>query len=145
MEKAFSDFDEIPSLEELNRFSKGTLMEQLGIQYTEVIKGKVVGQMPVDQKTIQPTGILHGGASIALAETVAGLGSMCLVDLKTQEIRGINITASHVGGIREGYVIAEANIIHQGRTTHIWNVDVKDSNNRLISTIRVTNIILTKR
>lgn len=145
MGKAFSDFEEIPSLEELNQLSKESLIGQLGIEYTEVTKGKVVGRMPVDQRTRQPIGILHGGASIALAETVAGLGSMCLVNLKEQEIRGLNIVASHVGGISEGYVIAEANIIHQGRTTHIWNVDVKDLNKRLISTIRVTNIILTKK
>ncbi|MDP4206148.1 MAG: hotdog fold thioesterase, partial [Bacteroidota bacterium] len=88
-DKSLPDFGRIPSLEELNDRSKNTLVSNLGIEYTEVKQGKVIAQMPVDERTKQPMGILHGGASLALAETVAGLGSMCLIDINTQQARGI--------------------------------------------------------
>jgi|APDOM4702015159_1054818.scaffolds.fasta_scaffold00327_6 uncharacterized protein (TIGR00369 family) len=131
-------------LEQINKKVEGTLVEHLGIVFTKVGKGVVEATMPVDSRTIQPVGILHGGATIALAETIAGLGSMLLVDASTYEARGIQLSTNHVSGAKGGEVLGIATIIHQGETTHIWNVDVVQGE-RLISTIRVTNMILRRR
>ncbi len=127
-----------------NAINKGTLMEHLDIIYTKVEEGTVIGRMPVNETTMQPDRILHGGANLALAETVAGLGSAVLVDLKTHLIRGAQVSANHVGTATEGYVFALAKIVHKGKNTHVWNIDVSDENNKLVSTCRITNIIIKK-
>ena len=132
------------SLEDINKLNNGTLMEKLLIEYLEVEEGRVVAKMPVCKSTQQPEGILHGGASLALAETVAGLGSMVLVDHKEFSPRGSQVSANHVGSALEGDVFAYADIIHKGKNTHVWNVDVKTSEGKLVSTCRVTNIIVKK-
>lgn len=131
-------------LELINESFKGTLMESLGIVFTKAEAGRVEATMPVDHRTIQPFGILHGGATIALAETIAGHGSMILIDSATKEVRGMQLSTSHISGAREGEVKGVATIIHQGGSTHLWNVDVFQGE-RLISTIRVTNMIIDRR
>ncbi len=132
------------TLEELNKLNKGTLMEQLHIEYLEVGEGHIIAQMPVNERTKQPAGILHGGANLALAETVAGLGSAVIVDLNEYEVRGSQVSANHVGTAHSGQVIAEANLIHRGKYTHVWNIDIKDGNGRLLSTARITNFLIRK-
>jgi uncharacterized protein (TIGR00369 family) len=132
------------SLDELNKLSQNTLMQQLGIEYLETREGYVKAKMPVDKRTLQPMGILHGGASLALAETIGSLGSILLVDLNKYEVRGANISANHVGAATEGYVYGVAQIIHRGRYTHVWNITIKDENDRLISVSRLTNMIIEK-
>ncbi len=132
------------TLKELNDFSENTLMQQLGIEYLETSDGYVKAKMPVDERTLQPMGILHGGASLALAETIGSLGSVLLTDLSKYEVRGANINANHVGAVSKGYVIGEARIVHQGRYTHVWNIEIKDADGRLISISRLTNMIIEK-
>ncbi len=132
------------TLEQLNSLNKGTLMESLGIEYTEITQGYVTATMPVDHRTKQPAGILHGGASIALAETIAGLGSWLLVDPSQSEVRGAQVTANHVRACTAKQVIAKATIVHKGNNTHVWNVDVFDPEEQLVSTIRVTNFIVAR-
>lgn len=132
------------TIEEINRLNKGTLMEQLDIEYIEVGEGSLIARMPVNEKTYQPDKILHGGANLALAETVAGLGSALLVDHNRFSVRGAQISANHVGSISKGHVLATGNIIHKGSNTHVWNIDIKDENNKLLSTCRITNIIVQK-
>ena len=88
--------------------------------------------------------MLHGGSNLAMAETIAGLGSMLLIDLKKFDIRGAQVSANHTGSLKEGNALATAKILHQGKRTHIWNVDIKDVNGRLISTARVMNMIVKK-
>jgi 1,4-dihydroxy-2-naphthoyl-CoA hydrolase len=131
-------------LEQVNEMVKNTLVGNLGILFTKVEKGRVEATMPVDHRTIQPAGILHGGATIALAETVSGLGSMLLIDVSTRDSRGIQLSTNHISSAREGEVLGIATIVHQGETTHIWNVDVFQGE-RLISSIRVTNMIIQRR
>lgn len=131
-------------LEQVNEMVKNTLVDNLGILFTKVEKGRVEATMPVDHRTIQPAGILHGGATIALAETVSGLGSMLLIDVSTRDSRGIQLSTNHISSAREGEVLGIATIVHQGETTHIWNVDVFQGE-RLISSIRVTNMIIQRR
>lgn len=130
------------NINDLNGLNKNTLMEQLGIEYMEVREGFVKAKMPVDIRTIQPMGILHGGASLALAETISGLGSSVLVDLSKYDVKGASCSANHVGSISEGFVYGYADIIHKGRFTHVWNVDIKDENGRMISTCRFTIMIV---
>ncbi len=96
------------TIDQLNSMNKNTLMEQLGIEYMEVKEGYVKAKMPVDNRTKQPFGILHGGASIALAETIASLGSAVLVDLQKYDIRGAAVNSNHVGAVARGFVYGEA-------------------------------------
>jgi 1,4-dihydroxy-2-naphthoyl-CoA hydrolase len=133
------------SIEDLNKINQGTLMEQLHIEYLEVADGYVKAKMPVNERTKQPMGILHGGANLALAETVGGLGSALIVDLDEFDVRGSQISANHVGTAHTGYVFAEANIIHRGRNTHVWNIDIIDEEGKKVSTCRLTNFVLKKQ
>jgi len=124
--------------------NRNTLMDQLGIEYLSVADGKVTGRMPVDTRTYQPSGILHGGASLALAETLAGLGSSLIVDLSSYNIRGIQVSANHIGSAIDGYVYGLAEIIHRGTMTHLWNVSISNAEGKMISSCRVTNMIIAK-
>ena len=135
---------EVP-LDQLNMRAKHALMGNLGIQYTYASEGRVEATMPVDERTRQPFGILHGGATLALAETVAGLGSMILV--KPDEIVvGMQVSGNHMSSAHEGDTVrAVGTIIHQGRSSHVWNVDVFTSTDKLVSSIRVVNSILKKK
>lgn len=129
-------------IELINQFAKNTLVDNLGIVFTEIGDDYVVATMPVDHRTVRPGGILHGGASIALAESVAGLGSMLLIDFEKFDVKGIQISANHTGSISEGKVIATAKIVHAGKQTHVWDVRIEREDGRLISTERVTNMIV---
>ena len=132
------------TIEQLNALNKGTMMEHLKIEYIETGRGKLTARMPVNETTFQPDRILHGGANLALAETVAGLGSALLVDLKIFSVRGAQVSANHVGSSSKGWVFATGEIIHQGSYTHVWNVNIVNDNKKLISTCRITNVIVKK-
>lgn len=132
------------TLNELNALNKGTLMEQLGIEYLEIADGFVKAKMPVDERTKQPFNILHGGASIAFAETIASLGSALLVDLKKYNVRGATVTANHIGAIARGCVYGEAKLIHRGSITHVWDIEIKDQGGYKISVCRITVIVIPK-
>jgi uncharacterized protein (TIGR00369 family) len=132
-------------IEELNKINQGTLMEQLHIEYLEIGDGYVKGRMPVNERTKQPMGILHGGANLALAETIGGLGSALIVDLDEFDVRGSQISANHVGTAHAGWVFAEAHIIHKGRNTHVWNINIKDEEGKMVSTCRLTNFVIRKK
>lgn len=135
---------EVP-LDQLNARAQHALMGNLGIQYTYASEDRVEATMPVDERTRQPFGILHGGASLALAETVAGLGSMILA--KPDEIVvGMQVSGSHVSSAHEGDTVrAVGTILHKGRSSHVWNVDIFTSTDKLVSTVRVINSILKKK
>ena len=135
---------EIP-LDLLNAQATHALMGNLGIQYTYASPDRIEATMPVDERTRQPFGILHGGATLALAETVAGLGSMitCQPD---EIVVGMQVSGNHVSSAHEGDTVrAVGTIVHRGRSSHVWNVDVFTSTNKLVSTIRVVNSIMKKR
>lgn len=135
---------EVP-LDQLNMRARHALMGNLGIQYTYASEDRVEATMPVDERTRQPFGILHGGATLALAETVAGLGSMILA--KPDEIVvGMQVSSNHMSSAHEGDTVrAVGTIIHKGRSSHVWNVDVFTSTDKLVSSIRVVNSILKKK
>ncbi len=131
-------------LEQLNAMRKDTLMETLEIRYTEIGDDYLVATMPVGPKVYQPAGLLHGGATVALAESVGSTASHFFIDSKKEEIRGLEITANHLRSAREGTVIATARPIHRGRTTHLWEVRVVDEQDKLISICKLTTIVLRK-
>jgi len=132
-------------LEKLNSMTKNTLMETLKIKYIEVGEDYLVATMPVNASVHQPMGLLHGGATVALAESVGSTASHLFIDSKEVEVRGIEITANHLKSKRDGVVTATAKIIHKGRTTHLWEIKVVDEVGKMISLCKLTNIILSKK
>ena len=129
-------------INELNRLTKNTLVAHLGIVFTAVENGCIRATMPVDHRTQQPQQRLHGGASMALAESLGGAGSMSLIDNTKFTVLGIDINGSHVGYTTEKEVIAEAHILFQGKSTHVWDIRISDKNKQLISVCRLTNRII---
>ena len=135
---------EVP-LDLLNERARHALMGNLGIQYTYASDERVEATMPVDYRTRQPFGILHGGATLALAETVAGLGSMIICE-PDEIVVGMQVSGNHISSAHEGDTVrAVATIVHKGRSSHVWNVDVFTSTNKLVSSIRVVNSVMKKR
>ena len=130
--------------DELNIYCAGSMIGHLGIIFTEVKAENIRATMPVSAKTMQPNGMLHGGASLALAETLAGAGSYLKVDREKYHVLGIQVSGNHVSSIKSGTLTADAYCIHEGKTTHVWEVKISDENNKLISVIRVTNMITEK-
>ncbi len=129
----------------LNMSSKGTLMETLGIVYTKVGVDYLEATMPINEKVLQPNGLLHGGASVALAETLGGAASHLFIEDGKHEIRGIEITANHLKSKREGIVKATAKMINQGSTLHLWEIRIEDEVGDLVSLCKLTNIVLLKK
>lgn len=122
---------------------EGTMNHTLGIRFLPTDDDTVLAEMPIGPSTCQYFGILHGGASLAMAETVAGAGSLHIIDSDKYKVCGISVTGNHVGmSATEGKVYGKGTPIHIGRTTHIWNVDIIGEDGRLISTERVTNMII---
>lgn len=121
-----------------------TLLHSLGIELIKIEKGRVVATMPVDDRTRQPFGFLHGGASVALAETVASVGAFEMIDKETEAAVGLEINANHVKGKRDGVVTAVGEVIHKGRTTMVWEVKITDEKDQLICISRCTLAIINK-
>ncbi len=136
---------ESSNADQLNELCENSLVDNLGIVFVSAEQGRVVAKMPVDRRTIQPFKILHGGASLALAETVASAGSALLIDLSRSNVVGIEVNGNHVGSATSGYVIATAIIVHQGERTHVWNVEIVDETNRKIMVGRVTVMVVDKK
>ena len=133
------------SLEHINQISRHALVGNLGIQFTYAAEDRVEATMPVDHRTRQPFGILHGGATLALAETVAGFGSI-LCSQPDETMVGMQVSGNHVSSAHEGDTVrAVATIIHRGQSSHVWNVDVFTSTDKLISSIRVLNSVMRRK
>ena len=139
-----SGMDQKKMLEKLNAMTAGTLMQTLGIVYTDIGEDYLVATMPVNSSVHQPMGLLHGGATVALAESVASAASMLFIDSRKYEVRGLEISANHVKSKKSGEVIATARIIHRGKSTQLWEVRVEDEKGDLISLCRQTSIVLEK-
>lgn len=131
-------------LELCKKYSENTLMQTLEIEYIDVGDDFLKAKMPVNSRVHQPMGLLHGGASVALAESVGSAASMLFVDANAFEVRGIEISANHLKSKREGTVFATARIIHKGRKLHLWQIKITDETNQLISLCKLTNMILPK-
>ena len=131
-------------LQKINDMMRNTLMETLEIKFTEIGEDYLVATMPVNSRVYQPMGLLHGGASVALAESVGSTASYIFLNAPDYEVRGIEISANHVKSKKEGIVTATARPIHKGKTTHLWEIKITDEQNNLISLCKLTNIIIPK-
>ena len=135
-------FDKEKILSMFNLFSKNTLMETLEIEFIDAGEDFLVAKMPVNPRIHQPMGLLHGGASVALAESVGSAASMLFVNPEESEIRGIEISANHLRSKKEGIVFGTAKIIHKGRSLHLWEIKITDEEGKLISLCKLTNMVL---
>jgi 1,4-dihydroxy-2-naphthoyl-CoA hydrolase len=131
-------------LDMVNAMNKNTILEVLGIKTIELGDDYIVGTMPVDKRTHQPMGLLHGGASAVLIESLGSIGSTLIVDITKQNIVGIDINANHIRGVKSGLVTGKASIVHCGRKTHVWQVDIKDDENKLVCSGRLTVMVTDK-
>ena len=131
-------------LEKINSANKNTLMETLDIEFVDIGKDFLVAKMPVTSKVYQPDGVLHGGATVALAESVGSAVSYMSVDYMNQTIRGIIISANHLKSVKQGYVYAKATPIHKGRSTQLWEIKITDDNNNLVSHCKLSTMVLNK-
>ncbi len=131
--------------EEANLICQNTLVSHLGIRFLADEEGRFCATMPVASHTHQPMGLLHGGATAALAESLGSMASALLVDLERQSVVGIEVNANHLKGIRSGMVKATAEIIHQGRTTHVWDIRVTNEAGELVAVCRLTNLVIQQR
>ena len=135
----------IPSLDQLNATRSNTMIETLGIQLTEIGEDFVRGTMPVDARTHQPYGLLHGGASVALAETLGSLASMMCIDPRTERAVGLDINANHVRAVTSGRVTGTARPLHVGRTTQVWEIRIEDEGGKLVCISRLTTAVVPKQ
>ena len=141
---AMSLFKRQASVADLNALSEGTAMRPLGIEFTEVGPDYVRATMPVDARTHQPYGLLHGGASVLLAETLGSTaGGLCVEP--DQGVVGIEINANHLAGVREGKVTGTARALHLGRSTQVWEIRIEDDHGRLACVSRLTLAVIARR
>lgn len=138
-------FDREKAVNLCNKLCKNTLMETLEIEYIDAGEDFLVAKMPVNPRVHQPMGLLHGGAMVALAESVGSAASVMFINPAEQEVRGIEISANHLKSKKEGIVYGTARIIHKGRSIHLWEIKITDEENNLISLCKLTNMILSKK
>ena len=136
-------FNTSVTTDSLNTFSSNTIANQIGIEFTEVGTEHIAARMPVGSRTHQPFGILHGGASVVLAETLVSIASyLCLKDPEKQHAVGLEINANHIRSVRTGYVYGTVRAIHVGRSTHIWDIRITNEENKLVCISRLTVAIV---
>jgi 1,4-dihydroxy-2-naphthoyl-CoA hydrolase len=133
------------TLDLLNKLSTNTMVDHLGITYTFLGEDSIEAKMPVDHRTHQPLGLLHGGASVALAETLGSVAAMCCLDTNLQYPVGLEINANHIKSVREGYVIGKVKPLHVGKKTHVWEIKIVTEKNELVCVSRITMAIIDKK
>ena len=138
-------FDKEKIVSMCNEMSKNTLMATLEMEFIDAGEDFLTAKMPVNPRVHQPMGLLHGGASVALAESVGSAASMLFVNPEKQEVRGIEISANHLRSKREGMIFATARIVHKGRSIHLWEIKIVDEEDKLISLCKLSNMILPRR
>lgn len=133
------------STEDLNNLSRNTMAEQIGIEFTAIGDDFIEARMPVDKRTHQPFGLLHGGASVALAETLGSVAATCCVDATRQFCVGLEINANHLKSVRSGYVKGVTRPVHIGKKTQVWEVRITGEDNELVCISRITLVVLEKK
>lgn len=134
-----------PDLARLNAFSKNTLIEHLGIEITEVGENFIKASMPVDQRTHQPMGLLHGGASVVLAETLGSIGGYLCLDTSKKSCVGLEVNANHLRPVRKGRVSGIATPVRLGNTVHVWEIRIFDDKDHLVCISRLTMAVINRR
>jgi len=138
-------FDKELSLEKLDPLGPNTMAEHLGIEWTGLGDDYLKAKMPVDRRTIQPYGLLHGGASCALAETIGSVASALVIDHSAFYCVGLEINANHIRSVRHGFVTGTARPLHLGGTTHVWDIKIYDDQEKLVCVSRLTVAILKRK
>jgi 1,4-dihydroxy-2-naphthoyl-CoA hydrolase len=137
-------FNKDLNMEALQEMGKGNMGEHLGMEFIEIGADFLKAKMPVDHRTKQPYGLLHGGASVALAETLGSVGAALVTDAEKYYCVGLEINANHVRGVREGFVIATATPLHVGAATQVWDIKIHDEKEKLVCVSRLTVAVLKK-
>lgn len=138
-------FQSKPSLDELNKSSTGTMVSHLGIEFTDIGPDSLTATMPVDSRTKQPMGLLHGGANVVLAETLGSIAASLTIDLTKQTCVGLEINANHLKSVRSGLVKGVVSPIHVGKSTQVWEIKIYNENESLCCISRITMAILDKK
>jgi 1,4-dihydroxy-2-naphthoyl-CoA hydrolase len=133
------------TLEGLNRMCLNNMGEHLGIEFTEIGPDYLIAKMPVDRRTVQPMGILHGGASVALAETVGSVAANCVLDEDKEYAVGLDINANHLRSATKGYVFAKATPLHIGKKTQVWEIKITSDDGKNICISRLTMAVVSKK
>ena len=138
-------FPENVTLQVLNKLSKNTMAERIGIEFTAIGADFLEAKMPVDERTRQPFGLLHGGASVALAETMGSVAAACCVDGSRQFCVGLEINANHIRGVRQGFVRGITKPVHIGKKTQVWEIRIVNESDELVCISRITMAVLDKK
>lgn len=138
-------FNKDVTLEAINRLSKNTMVDHIGIEFTAIGDDFLEAKMPVDQRTHQPLGMLHGGASVALAETMGSVAATCCVDVTRQFCVGLEINANHLKSVRSGFVKGVTKAIHIGKKTQVWEIRIVNEQEELVCISRITLAVLDKK
>lgn len=138
-------FQEKIDVKALNGLSRNTMLEQIGIEFTAAGEDFIEATMPVDRRTHQPFGLLHGGASVALAETLGSVAASCCLDHDRQFCVGLEINANHIRGVRQGYVKGTAKPVHIGKKTQVWEIRIVNEADELVCISRITMAVLDKK
>ena len=138
-------FDKKVTVSHLQEFSKNTMVEHLGIEFLELGDNFISARMPVDQRTHQPMGLLHGGASLVLAETLGSVASSIIVDMNSFHCVGLEINANHIKPARNGFVTGKAFPVHIGKKTHVWDIRIQNEGKELVCISRLTVAIIEKK
>lgn len=133
------------TLEGMNEFSKNSMVGHIGIEFTEIGEDYIKARMPVDSRTTQPFGLLHGGASVVLAETMGSIGATMLTDMNTQTCVGLEINANHIKSAKKGFVLGVARPIHVGKKTQVWETRITTEENELVCISRITIAVIDKK
>jgi 1,4-dihydroxy-2-naphthoyl-CoA hydrolase len=132
------------TLQDLHNLSKNTMVEHLGIEYVEIGEDSLSAKMPVDKRTHQPDGILHGGASVVLAETLGSVAANLCIDRSKKFCVGLEVNANHIKSVRSGYVTGITHPIHLGGSTQIWEIRISDEQKALVCIVRLTMAVLAR-
>jgi 1,4-dihydroxy-2-naphthoyl-CoA hydrolase len=138
-------FNSMSTLESLTKMSVNTMVDHLGIEFTAIGDDYIEAKMPVDHRTHQPLGLLHGGASVVLAETLGSVGAACCLDLSRQYCVGLEINANHIKSVKEGYVFGIARPIHIGKKTQVWEIKIHNEKKELVCISRITMAVIDRK
>lgn len=138
-------FNSNATLDMLNKLSPNTMTEHLGIVFTKIGEDSIEATMPVDHRTHQPMGLLHGGASVVLAETLGSVAATCCIDMSKQYCVGLDINANHIKSVREGIVTGVTIPIHIGKRTQVWEIKITNEQNELVCISRITMAVIDRK
>jgi len=133
------------TLEGINAFSKNTMVDRIGIEFTEIGKDYIKATMPVDERTVQPLQLLHGGASVTLAETLGSVAATMTVDPNKQYCVGLDINANHIKAVKSGLVEGTVRPLHVGKKTQVWEIKITNSDDQLVCVSRITMAVIDKK